>query len=77
MILQFMLKKDFLLLGSSAAASEFCECAPVGIGVYVPHRKDQVKPHLSPWFSAAYAAAIAHRNHFYVCTKRINLLILK
>ena len=22
-------------------------------------------PHSSPWFSAAYAAAIVHRNHFF------------
>ena len=33
--------------------------------VYIPHRKYQVKPHLSPWFSAACAAAIVHRNHFF------------
>ena len=25
----------------------------------------QVKPHLSPWFSAACASAIVHRNHFF------------
>ena len=31
----------------------------------MPHRKYQVKPHLSPWFSAACAAAIVHRNHFF------------
>ena len=24
-----------------------------------------VKPHSSPWFSAACATAIAHRNHFF------------
>ena len=29
------------------------------------------------WFSAACAAAIVHRNQFFVCTKGINLLILK
>ena len=29
------------------------------------HRKYQVKPHSSPWFSAAYAPAIVHRNHFF------------
>ena len=51
--------------------------AQVGIDVYIPHRKYQVKPHSSPWFSAACAAAIVHRNHFFVCTKKINLLILK
>ena len=35
------------------------------IDVYIPHPKYQVKPHLSPWFSAAFAAAIVHRNHFF------------
>ena len=35
------------------------------IDVYIPHRKYQVKPHSSPWFSAACAAAIVHRNHFF------------
>ena len=49
----------------------------VGINVYIPHRKYQVKPHSSPWFSAASAAAIVKRNHFFVCTNRINLLNLK
>ena len=52
-------------LGASAAASEFCEWVQVGIDVYIPHRKCQVKPHPSPWFSAACAAAIVHRNHFF------------
>ena len=52
-------------LGASAAASEFCEWDQVGIDVYIPHRKYQVKPHSSPWFSAACAAAIVHRNHFF------------
>ena len=33
--------------------------------IYIPHRKYQVKPHLSLWFSAACAAAIVHRNHFF------------
>ena len=69
--------EDIFKLGASAAASEFCEWVQVGIDVYIPHRKYQVKPHSSPWFSAACAAAIVHRNHFFVCTKRINLLILK
>ena len=51
----------------------------VGIDVYIAHRKYQVKPHSSPWFSAACAAAIVHRNHvfFFFCTNRINLLNLK
>ena len=57
--------EDIFKLGASAAASEFCEWVQVGIDVYVPHRKYQVKPHSSPWFSAACAAAIVHRNHFF------------
>ena len=52
-------------LGASTAASEFSEWVQVGIDVYISHRKYQVKPHSSPWFSAACAAAIVHRNHFF------------
>ena len=52
-------------LSASAAASEFCVWVQVGIDVYIPHRKYQAKPHSSPWFSAACAAAIVHRNHFF------------
>ena len=47
------------------AAKEFCGRVQVGIDVYIPHCKYQVNPHSSPWFSAAYAAAIVHRNHFF------------
>ena len=36
------------------------------LDVYIPHRKYQIKPHSSPWFSAACAAAIVHRNHFFL-----------
>ena len=57
--------EDIFKLGASAAASEFCEWVQVGIDVYTPHRKYQVKPHSSPWFSAACATAIVHRNHFF------------
>ena len=69
--------EDIFKLSGSAAASEFCEWVQVGIDVYILHRKCQVKSHSSPWFSAACAAAIVHRNHFFVCTKRIDLLNLK
>ena len=55
----------FIKLNASAASIEFCEWVQVGIDVYIPHRKYQVKPHSSPWFSAACAAAIVHRNHFF------------
>ena len=57
--------EDIFKLGASVAASEFCQWVRVGIDVYIPHRKYQVKPHSYPWFSAACAAAIAHRNHFF------------
>ena len=52
-------------LSASAAASEFCEWGRINIDVYIPHQKYQVKPHSSPWFSVACAAAIVHRNHFF------------
>ena len=57
--------EDIFKLSASAVASEFCEWVQVGIDVYIPHRKYQVKPRSSPWFSAACAAAIVHKNHFF------------
>ena len=57
--------EDVFKIGASAAASEFCEWVQVGIDVYIPHRKYLVKPHSSPWFSAACAAAIVHRSPFF------------
>ena len=57
--------EDIFKLGAFAAASEFCGWVQVGIDVYIPHRKYQVKPHSSPWFSAASAAAVVHRNHIF------------
>ena len=55
----------FKLSASVAAAGEFCEWVQVGIDLYIPHCKYQVKPHPSPWFSAACAAAIVYRNQFF------------
>ena len=57
--------EDIFKLGASAAGGEFCEWVQVGIDEYIPHRKYQVKPHSSSWFSAACAAAIVHRSHFF------------
>ena len=57
--------EDIFKLSASAAASEFCEWVQVGIDVYIPHRKYQVRSHSSTWFSAARAAAIVHRNHLF------------
>ena len=44
---------------------EFCDWVQVRIDVYIPHRKYQVQPHSSPWFSASCAAVIVHRNHCF------------
>ena len=57
--------EDIFKLNVSAAAKEFCEWVQVVIYVYIPHRKYQVKPYSSPWFSAGCAAALDHRNHFF------------
>ena len=54
-----------LKVSVTTAASEFSDWVQVGIDVYIHHHNYQVKPHSSPWFSAACAAAIAHRNHFF------------
>ena len=39
--------EDIFKLSASAAGSEFCEWVQVGIDAYIPHRKNQVKPHSS------------------------------
>ena len=39
---------DVFKFGASAAAREFCEWVQVGIDVYIPLRKCQVRPHSSP-----------------------------
>ena len=50
--------EDMFNLSASAVATEFCEWVQVGIDVYIPHCKYQVKPHSFPWFSDACAADI-------------------
>ena len=63
--LRDVLWEDIFKLSASAAASELCEWVQVGIDVYILHCKCQVKPHKAPCFSAACAATIVHRNHFF------------
>ena len=50
--LRDVLWEDIFKLSASAAAaaaaSEFCEWVQVGIDLYIPHHKYQVKPHSSP-----------------------------
>ena len=57
--------EDIFQLSAFAGTSEFFESVQVGIDVYIPHCKYQFKAHSSPWFSAACATAIVHRNHFF------------
>ena len=57
--------EDIFKLSASAAASEFCVWVQIGIDNCIPHHKYQVKPLSSPWFSAACAAAIVHRNYLF------------
>ena len=57
--------EDVFKLSASDATSEFCEWVQVGIDVYIPHHKYHMMSHSSPWFSASFAAAIVHRNHFF------------
>ena len=56
--------EDIFIRSTSAAAKDLCEWVHVGIDVYIHHCIYQVKPHSSPWFSAACAATIVHGNHF-------------
>ena len=50
--------EDIFTVVASAAPKEFSEGVQVGIDVYIPHGKHQLKPHSSAWFSAAYDAAL-------------------
>ena len=52
-------------LGQSRWSFERFEWVQGEIDAYIPHQKCKVKPHSSPWFSAACTAAIVHRNHFF------------
>ena len=51
--------------GATGTVKFFYERVQVGIDIYILHLKYLVKPHLFPLFSAVFAAAIAHRNHFF------------
>ena len=50
---------------SASAAKEFCEYVQVGIEVYIPQLKYQIKPDSSPWLLGACAASILYRNSFF------------
>ena len=63
--------KDIFKFGAFGTYSRFCEWAQFRIDVCIPHRKYQVNLYSSAWFSAAYAAVIARKNHFF-CFYQLN-----
>ena len=63
-----------VLHGKISANSEFSEW--VGIDVYISDCKYQITTLSNPWFSAAYSAAIAHKNYFFVSASIKNLVNL-
>ena len=56
---------DIFSHDTTFAAKELSEWVEIGIDCYIPHRKFQLKPHSSPWFTPSCAAASAHRNHYF------------
>ena len=63
--------RDNIFKLSASVASEFYDWFQVGIDVYIPHPKYQVKSHLSA------ACAVAIEITFFICTNKISLLNLK
>ena len=61
---------DVFKLDGEKCAEEVASWIKAGIDAFIPYRKFQQKPHSTPWFSPACAAAIAHRNHFYKVFQR-------
>ena len=57
--------ENIFKLSTSVVGGEFFDWVQVGIDVYIRHRKYQVEPYSSPWFSAACTDTIAHRNNFF------------
>ena len=53
-------------------AAEITSWIHSGINAFIPSKRFQVKPHSSPWFTPACAAAIAHRNHYFHIFHRDN-----
>ena len=64
------------IFSASAVARNFCEWVQVWIDLCIPPCKCQVKPHSSPWFSAACPATIVREITSFICINRINLLNL-
>jgi len=54
-----------LHLPANECANEVTAWIQSGIDAFIPSRKFNAKPHSSPWFSPACAAAICHRNYYF------------
>ena len=55
---------DIFKHDATYVAKEITEWVEIGIDGYIPHRKFQLNPHTSPWFTSC-AVAISHRNHYF------------
>ena len=62
----------FFSLPAEDCASKVVSWISAGRDAFIPSRRFQVKPHSSPWFSPACAAAISHRNHYFHQYRRDN-----
>ena len=69
--LRDVLWKNIFKLGASAAVSEFFEWVQVGIDVYIPHHKYQIKPHSSMVLSCLHCCHSVWKSLF--CLYSINL----
>ena len=65
---------DIFHQGASLAAVESSELVWAEIYVYSTQGIYLVKPHLSPWFSSAFATAIVHNNHLFMFINRRDLM---
>ena len=57
--------EDIFKLSAYVAAIEFCEWVHVGLHVYIPTHKYQVKLHSFPRLSATCSAAVTQRNNVF------------
>ena len=67
---------DIFKHNATYAAKDITEWVEIGIDCYVHHRKFQLKPHSSPWFTPC-ATAIAHCNHISISTIGMQLLKIR
>ena len=57
--------EHFFKFRASKSTSLISDWIRNGIEIFIPHKTFQQKTHSQPWFTAACAAAISHRNHHF------------